>query len=127
MSKNNINQFLLSSSDMKNFVRMMRKIHSDNSMSVEPERLQSFSKISFHESMKFFLITAQFFGVMPLHNISKDVNKIYFKWRSVRVFYALVNSAGSFLGIVFWTVKFARDGLSVDKTGKIENVLQKSS
>lgn len=98
-------------------MRAMRKIQSEISISVDQEKPLEFSKISFHESIKFFLMTAQFFGVFPLHNIDKDVNKVHFKWKSIRVVYSVLNAVGAFMGTIFWIIKFGRDGVFVHKAG----------
>lgn len=103
---------------VRNAMRTMRKIHSETSITVESEKPLSFTNVNFHESIKFFLMTAQFFGVMPLHNIERDVKKMHFKWKSIRVFYSVLNAVGAFVGVIFWLIKFGRDGLYVNKTGK---------
>lgn len=101
-------------------MRTLGKIRSDISIDVEPDELIEYSNVTFHESIRFLVITAQFFGVMPLQNITKDGKKVSFNWRSFGVLYSLSNSIAAFIGFFFWVIKFGRDGLYIDKTGKIE-------
>lgn len=100
-------------------MRAIWHVQSDITIDVEPDELIEFSKVSFHESIRFLVITAQFFGVMPLQNVTKDATKVHFNWRSFGVLYSLSNSIAAFLGFLFWVIKFGRDGLYIDKTGKI--------
>uniref|UniRef100_A0A6P7GJB2 Gustatory receptor for sugar taste 64e-like n=1 Tax=Diabrotica virgifera virgifera TaxID=50390 RepID=A0A6P7GJB2_DIAVI len=74
---------------------------------------------TFHDNIKFFLSIAQAFGVMPLHNVNKTWDRVYFKWASIRVVYSIINAVGALLSSGFWLAKFGADGIVVDKTGEL--------
>lgn len=102
-------------------MRIIKKVKSEISIDIEPDKSLVFSKINLHDSIKFFIVIAQFFGVMPLYNIGNDYFKIQFKWKSLRVTYAVLNALGALISGLFWIVKFCRDGLYVDQTGEYTN------
>lgn len=76
------------------------------------------NKNNLHDNMKFVIRMAQIFGVMPLHNLRKNWDEVYFKWTSIGVVVSMLNAFGAFISTIFWLIKFCVDGVIVDKTGK---------
>ncbi|KAG5891349.1 hypothetical protein JTB14_034415 [Gonioctena quinquepunctata] len=97
-------------------MKVSENIKSDISIEVQQDRLPVLKQDSFHESIKFVIVMAQVFGVMPLHNISNGIDDVTFKWRSIRVLYSLFNTAATFISAGFWIVKFSVHGLIMDQT-----------
>lgn len=51
-----------------------------------------------HQEIRYILLTAQFFGVLPVEGVTdNDVNKLKFKWCTIRVFYAFFLTVPTFL------------------------------
>ncbi|CAH1115569.1 unnamed protein product [Psylliodes chrysocephalus] len=74
------------------------------------------NKNNLHDNMKFVIRMAQIFGVMPLHNLRKNWDEVYFKWTSIGVVVSMLNAFGAFISTIFWLIKFCVDGVIVDKT-----------
>ncbi|KAJ8977421.1 hypothetical protein NQ317_009674, partial [Molorchus minor] len=81
-----------------------------------PDKSLAIHHKGFHENIRFVISMAQFFGAMPLHNINGNIHEVKFKWKSFRIFYAVFNASAAAVNAVFWIVKFAISGISVDKT-----------
>ncbi|GLV41645.1 Gustatory receptor 64f [Carabus blaptoides fortunei] len=65
-----------------------------------------------HRSLRFVLILAQCFALMPLQGIMSDsLNQIRFKWFSFRTLYCLINLCGSIGLFVFNFVRFLTTGM----------------
>lgn len=99
-------------------MKVIKKVKSEVSVNLELDKPLAFEHKGIHENIKFVIIMAQFFGVMPLHNIRKDFQEVKFKWKSYRLIYSVYNTAATFVSAIFWFAKFAIDGLVVDETGK---------
>lgn len=52
-----------------------------------------------HQDFKYILLTAQFFGVLPVEGVlhDGDVNKLKFKWCTIKVFYSIFLTIPTFL------------------------------
>lgn len=114
-------QFVLFRYPKKTFLfkmRLIRKMKSDISLTIEPSEILAYPQPSFHQTFSFVIVFGQFFGIMPLHGImTKDPQEIRFKWKSIRFFYAIYNVTGALIMGCFCIIKFALDGLMLDKTG----------
>nr|CAI5864161.1 unnamed protein product [Callosobruchus analis] len=68
---------------------MVEKLHPDFAQKtpLNPTLVES----SFHESIKYIITAAQFFGTMPLYNTTKDVHTMKFRLLGFRTAYCLVN------------------------------------
>ncbi|KAJ8940990.1 hypothetical protein NQ318_011724 [Aromia moschata] len=97
-------------------MKIIKTIKSEISINVEPDRVLAFQHRGLHENIRFVIIIAQFFGVMPLHNINQNIHAVKFKWMSFRLFYSIFNALAALVSLTFWIIKFAVDGLDIDKT-----------
>lgn len=51
-----------------------------------------------HQDLKYILLTAQFFGVLPVQGVTNsDVNQLKFKWITIRVFYSIFLTIPTFM------------------------------
>lgn len=76
------------------------------------------SNASLQKAMKCTLFLAQVFALMPVYGIfCKDVNKIYFKWASLKVLYCFANILGSFGLAVMNFVRFLKTGMHFGDLG----------
>jgi hypothetical protein len=100
-------------------MRVIRKMRSDMALTIEPDTVLAYPQSSFHETFSFVLVFGQFFGIMPLHGMSKrKIQDIKFEWKSARLLYAVYNFIGAFVMAVFCILQFALEGLMLDKTGR---------
>lgn len=99
-------------------MKVIKKVKSEVSVNLELDKPLAFGEKGIHENIKFVIGMAQFFGVMPLHNVRKHFQEVKFQWKSFRFVYAVYNTAATFVSAIFWFAKFAIDGLVVDETGK---------
>lgn len=76
---------------------------------------------SFHENMRFALILSQCFGIMPLHNIGKNVQHVKFKFVSLKFLFALLHFGCVMATGVACVLKLALKGFLIDDTGKYLN------
>ncbi|KAJ8930487.1 hypothetical protein NQ314_016714 [Rhamnusium bicolor] len=76
---------------------MFKKAKSEVSITLDPDATIAFEHKGFHENIRFAIIMAQFFGVMPLHNIQNNIHEIKFKWKSIRLLYSVFNSVATIL------------------------------
>nr|CAL23161.1 gustatory receptor candidate 28 [Tribolium castaneum] len=100
-------------------MRLIRKMKSDLVLTIEAsDAVLAYPQPSFHQTFSFVVIFGQFFGIMPLHGVSrKNVQEIRLEWKSFRFVYAVYNIFGAFVMGLFCILKFALDGLMLDKTG----------
>lgn len=73
---------------------------------------------SFHQEIRFALVLSQCFGVMPLHNVGKNVEDVQFKFLSLRFLYSLIHFGCVFATGVAAVVKMALHGFLIDETCK---------
>ncbi|KAJ3633307.1 hypothetical protein MTP99_010264 [Tenebrio molitor] len=98
-------------------MRLIRKMRSDLALTIEPDMVLAYPQSSFHETFSFLLVFGQFFGIMPLHGMTrKNIQDVQFKWKSIRLVYAVYNFVGAFIMGVFCVSQFAIHGLMLDKT-----------
>ncbi|CAH1368778.1 unnamed protein product, partial [Tenebrio molitor] len=98
-------------------MRLIRKMRSDLALTIEPDMVLAYPQSSFQETFSFVLVFGQFFGIMPLHGMTrKNVQEVQFKWKSIRLVYAVYNFVGAFIMGVFCVSQFAIHGLMLDKT-----------
>ncbi|KYB27621.1 Gustatory receptor for sugar taste 64f-like Protein [Tribolium castaneum] len=99
-------------------MRLIRKMKSDLVLTIEAsDAVLAYPQPSFHQTFSFVVIFGQFFGIMPLHGVSrKNVQEIRLEWKSFRFVYAVYNIFGAFVMGLFCILKFALDGLMLDKT-----------
>ncbi|KAJ8918493.1 hypothetical protein NQ315_008191 [Exocentrus adspersus] len=100
-------------------MKIIKKNKSEVSVNLELDKPLAFHQNGFHENIRFVIIMAQFFGVMPLHNIRESIHEVKFKWKSFRLTYSVYNTVATFVNSVFWVTKFAVDGLVVDETAQM--------
>lgn len=92
---------------------------SDMALTIEPDTIITYPRTGFNENFSFVIVFGQFFGIMPLHGIKqKNLQDVKFCWKSFRMLFSVYNIVGAFAMGVFCVLKFALDGLQLDKTGR---------
>lgn len=104
-------------------MRVLRKIKSETSLTIEDNNHINRSHLynrsqSFHQEIRFALVLSQCFGVMPLHNVGKNVEDVQFKFLSLRFLYSLIHFGCVFATGVAAVVKMALHGFLIDETCK---------
>ncbi|CAH1183192.1 unnamed protein product [Phaedon cochleariae] len=99
--------------------KVLQRIKSDISITLDSDQPVSLKQKTFHGNISLVIAMAQFFGVMPLHNVRKNPDEVFFKWTSFRVFYAMFNAVMTLVSTILWIVKFSLEGLVVDKTAQM--------
>lgn len=104
-------------------MRVLRKIKSETSLTMEDNNHINRSHLynrsqSFHEDIRFALVLSQCFGVMPLHNVGKNVEDVQFKFLSLRFLYSVIHFGCVFATGVAAVVKMALHGFLIDETCK---------
>lgn len=74
-----------------------------------------------HHDFKYILLTAQFFGVLPVQGVTdSDVNKLQFKWCTIRVFYVVFLTIPTFIlaALAFYRVVSQEETDAVSRFSK---------
>ncbi|CAG9768452.1 unnamed protein product [Ceutorhynchus assimilis] len=95
-------------------MRSLRKIHSENRLNINEMNINDKS-LDFHETIRFALIMAQCFGIMPLHNLGKNGQDVNFKFLSWRLFFAILHIACVSSFAVACVVRAAVQGFLIDQ------------
>ncbi|KAH1024029.1 hypothetical protein HUJ05_003595 [Dendroctonus ponderosae] len=101
-------------------MRVLRKINSDTTLTIEENNVNNIQMYNrphiFYENIRFALILSQCFGIMPLHNISKNAQEVKFSFMSFRFLYALAHFGCVFATGIASIVKLALNGFMIDET-----------
>lgn len=79
-----------------------------------------------HQQFKYILLTAQFFGVLPVEGVTNnDVNQLKFKWCTIRVFYVVFLTIPTFIlaALAFYRVS-QEEADAISKFSKLFYLLQ---
>ncbi|XP_076270010.1 gustatory receptor for sugar taste 64e-like isoform X1 [Rhynchophorus ferrugineus] len=100
-------------------MRVLRKIKSETSLTIDENHVNGvvpFKPYHFYDNIRFALMLSQVFGVMPLHNLSTNIQEVKFKWISWKTVYSLVHVLCILSMSVFCIVKLAVYGFVIDET-----------
>ncbi|XP_060517071.1 gustatory receptor for sugar taste 64f-like [Cylas formicarius] len=101
-------------------MRVLRKIRSNTSLTIEQDDPITIATPTFHESIRFALVMAQIFGIMPLYGTTvattKKLQDIKFEWVSLKMVFALFHIIGTLAAGVFCMLKMALHGFVIDET-----------
>ncbi|XP_030761238.1 gustatory receptor for sugar taste 64e-like [Sitophilus oryzae] len=100
-------------------MRVLKKMKSETSLTIDESNANGivpFRPRHFYDNIRFALILSQFFGLMPLQGISKNVQDVKFKWVSFRMVYASVHVGCVLAMAIACIVKLAVYGFVIDET-----------
>ncbi|KAL1491553.1 hypothetical protein ABEB36_012132 [Hypothenemus hampei] len=99
-------------------MKVLRKIKSETSLTIERDHeTMCFNRQhKFHEDVKFVLLLAQCFGIMPLENVGKHQQDVAFRFLSIRFVYALLHFGCVFATGIASVTKLAVKGFVIDET-----------